>query len=294
MINEVKISYVPILRWNVIALVTLIAVLVIVGVYYLHPSNIYWYKRDDFSYSNLLQFVLIDQYLIELGTTTIISFSIFRYAKIFGIDRLDLNLKGIGFYALKFLPLFFTVYFISSPFTVGIRFLYHYYVLQRKHINYFDSYFFLNKSLYLSYVLPIVIICSLLLAIAILKAINKSKPITTTEKFTVVPLIVKSEFGEKIISSNSVLSITKEGRKYMVKTDSDKFQINKNLTMLEKELDQNFISINRSTLINLAYFKDYSFWENEKYIIRMTDGQEFNSTRERLKLLKVRLKAYCN
>ena len=64
--------------------------------------------------------------------------------------------------------------------------------------------------------------------------------------------------------------------------------------MLEKELDQNFISINRSTLINLAYFKDYSFWENEKYIIRMTDGQEFNSTRERLKLLKVRLKAYCN
>ncbi|WP_159025799.1 LytTR family DNA-binding domain-containing protein, partial [Aquimarina sp. Aq78] len=202
---------------------------------------------------------------------------------------LQLNFKGISFYFLKFLPLFFIAYFFTSPFSVGIRFLYHYYVLQKKQVSYFESYFFLNKNLYLSYLLPIIVICTLLLTVAVLNAISKSKNAMSKEKFAIISLTVKSEIGQKIISSKVISSITREGRKYYVTSNSNKYLINKNLKTLEKELDQNFISINRSTIINLAFFKEYSFWENEKYIVRLIDDQEFNITRERLKALKNRV-----
>ncbi|WP_408629610.1 LytTR family DNA-binding domain-containing protein [Aquimarina algiphila] len=68
--------------------------------------------------------------------------------------------------------------------------------------------------------------------------------------------------------------------------------MNKNLSTLEKELDKNFIKVNRSTIINLVFFREYSFWENEKYILRMKDGEEFSVTRERLKSIKARIVFY--
>ncbi|GAA4273237.1 hypothetical protein GCM10022258_25310 [Aquimarina gracilis] len=79
----------------------------------------------------------------------------------------------------------------------------------------------------------------------------------------------------------------------MVNIENMKYQITKNLTELEEKLDHNFIKINRSTIVNLLFFKDYSFWENEKYIFRMKNGAEYNVTRERLKKIKERIE-FCN
>ena len=103
---------------------------------------------------------------------------------------------------------------------------------------------------------------------------------------------VKTETGEKLISSQSIVKILKEADSYKIYTASDVFHTLKNLSGFEKELGINFVRINRSTIINLAFFKEYSFWENEKYILRMTNNDEFNITRERLKFLKGRLVEY--
>jgi len=278
--------------WKVIATITLISTFVVLGIYYLHPSNLYWHDSKDFSFINLLQFVVIDQYLIELVTASIISVILGKYAALFKFQTLELTFQGVCLYFLKFVPFFFTVYFFTTPFTVGIRYLYHYFISQKNQTDYFASYFFININLYLSYLLPIIIMSSLFLTVAILKAISRSKKITTKNGFATVSLTVKSEIGEKIISSNTVLWIKKEGRKYLVKSHSDILQINKNLSILENELDQDFMSINRSTIVNLAFFKEYSFWENEKYIVRMMDGEAFNITRERLKVFKERLDSF--
>ncbi|MBX2966344.1 MAG: LytTR family transcriptional regulator [Cyclobacteriaceae bacterium] len=47
-----------------------------------------------------------------------------------------------------------------------------------------------------------------------------------------------------------------------------------------------FFRVNRGVIINLNYLKNYSYWENNKYILRLNNGKEFTSSRERIKNLK--------
>lgn len=51
-----------------------------------------------------------------------------------------------------------------------------------------------------------------------------------------------------------------------------------------------FVQINRSVIINLRELLNYSFWENDKYIVRMKDSdKEFVMSRLRLKKIKDKL-----
>ena len=44
-----------------------------------------------------------------------------------------------------------------------------------------------------------------------------------------------------------------------------------------------FFRLNRSVLVNLACVRNYSYWENDKYIVRLDDGRaEFVMARARL------------
>ncbi len=290
--KTIKLQFENLISIKVIIIVTSITMLIVLGIFYLHPTNIEWTSRDDFSWFNLLQFVLIDQLLIEFFTTYIIAISMMHYASKFRLQYIQLTIKSIAMLFLKFIPLFLVVYFATAPVTTTIRYFYHLLILQRNDLSYIDSYFFINSKIYFAYLAPILLSSVLLLASLIVSSlkINKHK---TKDALNNVTLKVKTEKGERLISSLEIISITKEGSNYMVNLGSTTYRTTKNLTELEEKLGHNFIKINRSTIVNLLFFKDYSFWENEKYIFRMKNGTEFNVTRERLKKIKERIE-FCN
>jgi two-component system LytT family response regulator len=47
-----------------------------------------------------------------------------------------------------------------------------------------------------------------------------------------------------------------------------------------------FFRVNRSTIIAVHNILNYSFWENEKYILRTKTNEEFIIARDRLRKLK--------
>ncbi|MEB3347769.1 LytTR family DNA-binding domain-containing protein [Aquimarina gracilis] len=275
-----------------IVIITSITMLIVLSIFYLHPANIEWTSKDDFSWFNVLQFVFIDQLLIEFLTTYIIAISMMHYASKFKLQNVELSAKSIVLLFLKFIPLLLLVYFVIAPVTTTIRYFYHLLILQRDNLSYLDSYFFINSKIYFAYLIPILLSSVLWLTSLIISGlkINSQKIKSQLNNIT---LKVKTEKGERLISSSEVISIVKEGSNYMVNIENMKYQITKNLTELEEKLDHNFIKINRSTIVNLLFFKDYSFWENEKYIFRMKNGAEYNVTRERLKKIKERIE-FCN
>ena len=63
------------------------------------------------------------------------------------------------------------------------------------------------------------------------------------------------------------------------------------LAELEAALDPRlFFRLNRSVMVNLACVRNYSYWENDKYIVRLDDGRaEFVMARARLTELRARL-----
>ncbi len=149
-----------------------------------------------------------------------------------------------------------------------------------------EDYLFVNTEIYLSYLVPICFSVVLALIIIILNSIQN---VDTATRLRMANIEVKSDSGVTFVPSNSITHIKKEGSSYRVILDNGKeHQIKKNLTELEDTLDDDFIRINRSTLINLNHFKDYSFWENEKYIVRLKDNTELNATRTRIKEIKKR------
>lgn len=290
----IKLDYEGIRKFRVVWLITLVTTTLILGIYYLHPANIGWSKNEDFSLINLVQFIFIDQYLIELVTTSIIIWGLIKYINFFRINKLLLSWQGILQFIGRFIPFFILVYFITAPITIGLRFIYHSLIHGRTISDYWESYFFINFNLYIIYLFPLTISSLMLLGWVIMTSAKSSVLSDDEAEFKDIQLTVKSASGEKIISSKSIEWIKREGRKYVVKSDNTLYQTNKNLSELEAELDVNFMSVNRSTLINLSFFDEYSFWENEKYILRMKCGENFNITRNRLKLLKRRLQEYRN
>jgi len=285
-IKKVNIAYNSIINTKTVIVITIITMTVILGAFYLHPQNVSWISNGNFKWGNFLQFFLFDQILIELVTTLIITYSIKKYGTYFKLSSIDLSTPGIALFTVKFLPVFVTVYFLSAPITTGVRFMYHNYLLTRE-VSYFDSYFFLNTSLYFAYLIPIFISGILLLALLIFRSIKQS---SRKETFKNLTFDVKTNEGSKIISSKDIMSIRKNSSRYIVHLKNEKtYTINKTLAELEELLDVNFMLINRSTIVNLLYFKDYSFWENEKYILRMQNNVEFNITRNRLKLIRERI-----
>jgi hypothetical protein len=55
--------------------------------------------------------------------------------------------------------------------------------------------------------------------------------------------------------------------------------------------NENFVRINRQVIVNVNYMLNYSFWEKDKYIVRMKDVNrtEFVMSRSRLKSMKDKL-----
>ena len=100
----------------------------------------------------------------------------------------------------------------------------------------------------------------------------------------------KDNEGEVLLEVNEIFRLQKIDRKYYAISQEGQFVVNKTIQELEKALDpQLFVRVNRSTIINLNYLKNYAFWENEKYIVRLKDGSEFVMSRNRYNKIKEQL-----
>ncbi|MGB5818862.1 MAG: LytTR family DNA-binding domain-containing protein [Saonia sp.] len=287
----VRLSFPFLGNWRVLVGVGFFTTSITLGIYYLHPANLSWFQNADFSFSNLLQFFLIDQFLIEMVTVIIVAASLQFYSRVFEIKTVLATPKGILYYYIRFLPLLAVLYFLIAPFTIHLRLGYHYFVLNRTNLSYWDSYFFLNSNLYVAYLFPLFLIWISLLTINFLMGSKDHKGNMVKSTFKSVVFSIKTEMGEKLVNSNDVVAIEKVNRKYILTTSNGgTYQIMKNLSELQSELDHNFFRLNRSTLINLEFMENFSFWENEKYIVRTSLDQEFKSTRPRIKKMKEQLK----
>ncbi|SHG71918.1 LytTR family DNA-binding domain-containing protein [Flagellimonas flava] len=79
----------------------------------------------------------------------------------------------------------------------------------------------------------------------------------------------------------------KIGKKYFLFSKAGRFKVDKNLQELETLLPgSNFKRINRSAIVNINEIAGFSFWENEKYVLKLNNGKEFVMTRKRLNELK--------
>lgn len=98
-----------------------------------------------------------------------------------------------------------------------------------------------------------------------------------------------SQNGEKPMRLDKIIYIEKEGKLCETCTEEGMFKLRKTLAELESELPtKKFFRINRSTIIQLDKMLNYSFWEHDKYIVRMKEGEkrEFVMSRDRLKYLQ--------
>ena len=91
---------------------------------------------------------------------------------------------------------------------------------------------------------------------------------------------------------SQMLWIEKRDRVYEVKTTEKLYLVRKTLSELEGLLlPKGFIRINRAVIVNRAYVHNYSFWEYDKFILRMKDDglTEFIVSRERMRQIKSQL-----
>lgn len=289
--GRIELQYRFFSRWQNVVVACFVAVILYQGFYYLHPTNQDWRQSAGFSWLNVVRFILLDQVLIECITISILFLAIRLYAKFLKLNTIQPGAVSHLPYFLSFLPLFLTVYFLFAPVTLSARFLYHYLTYPDLAIRYKD-YYFLNQSIYVAYLIPVLVIGygTLCINLLIEKAWKAKeflgKPILPNEKM----LLVKDNIGELPVQVSDIACIKKEGRSITVKTPAYSYFTYNTLDMLEKELEPyGFVRINRSTLLPLRNIKNYSFWENEKYIIRTKDGEEYIMSRERLKKIRSKI-----
>lgn len=276
-----------------IVITSLLMVIIYNGIYYFNAANHRWFYSPNFSVLNTLYYILIDQALIECITISLVFFGIGLYAKKFKLNVIKHSFKNKMRYLLKFLPLFFIVYFIYSPFTLFARFLFNNYALLDFSI-YMNEYFFWNAHLYITYFFPVLLSGY---GILIFNLYNQQKTefindsdILNNATHTSI-LLLKTQQGEVPIGVDDILWIRKTDRKYELKDTKGKiyttsFPLNKLEELFPPE---DFIRANRMVILAISNIQSYSFWENEKYILRSKDGETFIVSRERIKNIKLRL-----
>lgn len=232
----------------------------------------------------------------------VVSFLIFmqvapRYLHLFRITHIKLNLKSVLIYELLFLPCILGSIIIFSPLTNGIRYLFLFYPYYSWE-TYFPTYFFQQNMFltYLNVLLPfgyIYLNSNLLLDYNEWKYKNLQHTGTPDQP---MPLYIKAieawdDLGETILSLQDIIYIEVESNNYFAYTKGRTYNIRKNLSELEAELNpQQFYRINRSVILNLSFLKTYTFLKNDKYIVRLNDSKtEFVMQRARIKELKKRL-----
>jgi two-component system, LytTR family, response regulator len=221
------------------------------------------------------------------------------YIQIFRMTHLVPTLKGVLLYELNFLPCVLAAIVIFGPITNGLRYLAVFYP-DYSWAVYFPEYFF-TARMFGNYFLPFLIFGYIYLNVNLFLNYNEwqktqlmppHQPVVFSSSY-LTTLDAWFEHGETILSVNDVLYFEVEQKSYFAYTKGRTFNIKKTLSELEAELNpQHFFRVNRSVIVNLHFLKNYSYWENDKYIVRLSDGKtEFVMQRPRVKELKERLGA---
>ncbi len=276
-----------------VLITTITVVLVYNFIVYLHPENLGWIRSDHFSFSNAIQFLIVDQILLELISASIIFQLIRFYAERLRLFEVRLAIKELIIYQLKFLPVLLVAFFFFAPFTLTARFLYHNFSNISWDV-YFESYFY-SSTLYVVYLLPVLLygygIINANLIVQYNQQLGKTKLDLREAKKPKLKsrLWAADEWGEMFLDVDKIFWIERSDRKSFAKTELEKYRLKENITELEDKLDPNkFVRINRGTLVNMEFVQNYSFWENDKYVLRMNDANksEFVMSRERLQKIK--------
>ncbi|AEI51462.1 LytTR family DNA-binding domain-containing protein [Runella slithyformis] len=232
----------------------------------------------------------------------IISFAIFMkvadwYIHLLPLNRITLTLHDILLYELRFFPCVLIAILLLSPVTNGIKYLVIYYP-QYSWESYFPTFIF-NVRMFDKYLILFFLFGYLYLNTNLLLDYTKwqSRQLVLEVKPDILPqpymkaIEAWDEQGETILSVQDIMYFETESQSYFAYTKGRTYNIRKNLSVLETELNpQHFFRINRSVILNLSFIKNYTFWKNDKYIIGLNDSKtEFIMQRSRLKDLKERL-----
>ena len=288
----ISINYNLLSKWKPIVVTTLIVEVIYQAIIYLHPKNLDWVGSNQFSWLNALKFIFIDQVLIECITVGIIFQLIRVYSVKFNLVNLKLSAGSIISYELKFLPILLLAFFAFAPFTLTVRFLFHYLPDLSSDI-YFNEYFY-STTLYFNYLTPVLLVGYSIINVNLIyqynQQLNSTKQDLHKAKRNQVKarLSASDEFGELLLETDNIEWVKREDRKTFAQIGTKKYRLKGSVSDVEKKLDPNtFVRINRSTIVNLNYVQNYSFWENDKYIVRIKDiDKEFVMSRERLQKIK--------
>ena len=254
----------------------------------LFRGQIWAYLRALFGYYVLFELVSVFIFL-RLAT---------RYVRQVGMDRLELSLAGVLRHQLWFLPFVLGAIVVFGPITNGLRYLAVFYP-DYSWATYFPEYVF-TARMYVNYLLPFLVFGYSILNVNLFLDYNdwqhaRFAQLTQgddgeAENF-LKTLEARDAEGETLLTVGDVLWFEVEGKNYQAFTLGKTYSIRKTLSELEAELDPaQFFRVNRAVIVNLAFLKNYSFWENDKYILRLSDDKTtFVMQRMRLKELRKRL-----
>ncbi|UHG94729.1 LytTR family DNA-binding domain-containing protein [Spirosoma oryzicola] len=230
------------------------------------------------------------------------------YRRLFKLYTLPPTLKAVLGYQLWCLPLILGSILLIGPLTNSLRYLVFFYPHYRWS-TYFPDYV-LTGHMFLNYSLPFLLAGyglmngNLLLDYrdyhqrrferlhqqTLQQASNQE--LVMSDKPAYPTSIPGSDVeGEGRVLVDEIWYVEVEKKRYLAYTDGKTYQLRGTLGDLEAILDpQQFYRINRSVLLNLAYMKNYTYWEHDKYVVRLRDGKtEFIMQRSRLKGLRERL-----
>ncbi|MBX2875153.1 MAG: LytTR family transcriptional regulator [Saprospiraceae bacterium] len=282
-------------RWMTQRRVIVLATASIVCIYTIYtlasPSLLSEQQEQEWRLGFIVRHFFIDIFEIELITTSLLFYAIRIYANWLGWNQLNLNAQRIGRYLLGFLPLFLCIFFLINPITQTIRYWWNYYPDWHADIYYAEYYY--SLPLYLRYLIPIFLLGYGALTYNLIRSFNLQQNLLEAQaKGTPeIYLEVYDEKGEKRLPLSSIWWIEVEQRRYFAVGEQGRFRLRQKLNALETQLaDKAFFRINRAVLVNWQAVDNCSFWENEKYILRLQNGKEFVMPRQRWVKIKEQLK----
>jgi two-component system LytT family response regulator len=215
------------------------------------------------------------------------------------LDQLELSFKGWAMHQLRYLPVILVAIVIFGPITNGLRYAVVFYP-DYVWADYFPEYFF-TARMYVNYLLPFLIFGYLILNFNLFLNYNDwnkerfsrlSQALQAPETPQYLQFLeAKDDEGNTLLPVDQVWWFEVEGKNYLAVTNGKTYSIGLKISELEEQLDPElFFRVNRAVLVQLRFVKNYSYWENDKYILRMNDDKtEFVMQRTRLKSLKERL-----
>ena len=290
MLLTIEYSYLK--KWKPIVLTTFIVIFLYQAIVYLHPANSEWISSEQFSLWNTLKFVFIDQIAIECITVAILFQVIRIYATRLRLHEVRLSAKDILLYELKFIPALLASFFFFAPFTLTTRFVYHH-VPKFNWEDYFEMYFY-STELYLTYLTPVLFVGYVIINVNLIRNYNAQLSATgmqlskEKQRMTRTRLWASDDFGELFLDTEKIKWIERKDRKTFAAANDETYRLKETITQLEEKLNPDqFVRINRSVIVQLSEVLNYSFWENEKYILRLkSDDKEFVMSRDRLNKIK--------